>query len=266
MIFYYVWSGAYKRYNMEQIIRKKLGTFDIYTKEEADALGLEYKYWKESDKGGWCISDDGWVCKVLSLQEYTSKSGRKVRYYGFPYGRYWTSSNSKCLYELRKQFPGSYNRTKAQTWGSHILKKRVIKNLIKDVLQMRLVGWRDRKIAGELGKKYFPKDPKSWIAVKKVMNNVEVRKIMEEEFDKALEKHGITTDLLITKWLKAVEIAETNEDADIILKAIKMVSDWKGLGQKKQVTEQIGMVTTEYLEGKIDREEKLLAGRSEITN
>ncbi len=251
---------------MEQVVRQELGTFDIYTKEEADALGLEYKYWKESDKGGWSISDDGWVCKVLSLQEYTSKSGRKVRYYGFPYGRYWTNSNNKCLYELRKQFPGSYNRTKAQTWGSHILKKKRIRALIGEVIQYKMMGWNRNWIAKELGKKYFPKEKNPHISVKMVMNNVEVKKVMEEEFTKALEKHGIDSDMLIQKWLKAIKIAETNEDADIMLKAIKMVSDWKGLGQKKQVTEQIGMVTTEYLEGKIDKEEKLLAGRSEITN
>lgn len=251
---------------MEIVKRKVLGEFEVYTQEEADEKGMQYRYWKEAEEGEYALSDDNWVCIVLRVLRYKMKSGGEARFCRLPYGSYWCNGSQKCLYELRKQFPGSYNRTKAQTWGSYILKKRVIKNLIKDVLQMRLVGWRDRKIAGELGKKYFPKDPKSWIAVKKVMNNVEVRKIMEEEFDKALEKHGITTDLLITKWLKAVEIAETNEDADIILKAIKMVSDWKGLGQKKQVTEQIGMVTTEYLEGKIDREEKLLAGRSEITN
>ena len=44
---------------------KGLRQYSIFTKEEADNEGIEYKHWKEAEIGDYAISDDGYVAMVI---------------------------------------------------------------------------------------------------------------------------------------------------------------------------------------------------------
>ena len=46
--------------------------YTIYTKDEAENEGVEYKYWKEAKKGDYALSDDNYVAKVIQHREYES--------------------------------------------------------------------------------------------------------------------------------------------------------------------------------------------------
>ena len=60
--------------------RKPKGTieYSIYTKEEADSLGLSYVYWKDAQAGQMGITDDDYVGECIRRWESRYKGGRIV--------------------------------------------------------------------------------------------------------------------------------------------------------------------------------------------
>lgn len=63
-------------------------TYTIYTREEADDAGVEYKHWKEAKQGEYMVTDDDWVAKVIKRKRYEELgiSGRKADYVTTPVG------------------------------------------------------------------------------------------------------------------------------------------------------------------------------------
>lgn len=233
---------------MEIIKRRKLGEFKIYTKEEADAEGIKYVYWKEAQVGDMALTDDGYVAVCRTRDDW--KVGLPFGFFPFKLG---------CKWEDRRGRRDTWYTISIKSFGERKLKKSWVKAMIKDYVKLRSVGKEDKKIWVILGERYFSRDKLPHITCRILFRNKHIKKAVEVEFEKEMDRLGISDEWLIRKLQKAVEIAETNEDADVMLKAVKIVTDWKGHGKKVQTTQQeIGMVSREFLEGKLHREELLL--------
>lgn len=58
----------------------------IYTKEEAENEGVDYKYWKDAKKGDYALSDDNYVAKVIQRRKYKSNNGVNSYCVRMPFG------------------------------------------------------------------------------------------------------------------------------------------------------------------------------------
>ena len=61
-------------------------SYKIYTKEEADAKEIEYKYWKEAEIGEYALTDDNYVGEVIQKKKYKSNNGVNSYYVRMPFG------------------------------------------------------------------------------------------------------------------------------------------------------------------------------------
>ena len=58
--------------------------YNIYTKDEADTKGVDYKYWKEANKGEYALTDDNYVGEVIQKKCYTGDNGVDSYYVRMP--------------------------------------------------------------------------------------------------------------------------------------------------------------------------------------
>ena len=61
-------------------------TYNIYTKDEADSNEIDYKYWKEADKGEYALTDDNYVGEIIQKKRYTGDNGVDSYYVRMPFG------------------------------------------------------------------------------------------------------------------------------------------------------------------------------------
>ena len=63
-----------KRKTIKHRDERGLTEYVMYTKEEADKIGLPYVYWHDATPGGWIISDDNMVTTALSVKPYVDNN------------------------------------------------------------------------------------------------------------------------------------------------------------------------------------------------
>lgn len=273
--------------------KRTMKVFKVYTKEEADEAGIEYKYWRELDKGDkYGMTDDGYVSEVVTLSflvdKYIPWAGnveRKVKRdtlkVVFPFGMYFSRltkggkwNNKVCSFSDACEREGNYRVVRRGEYISYAILDRNFKTVIKEYAKRRVCGV-SHKDAVKQVLMYFKESvlhtpgKSNQYAKRRIEllygKRKEAQEYIVKEISEILEQYDIDDKYLIEKWKKALEIAENSKNADSMLKAIKMVGEWKGYGAKKTaVTEQIGMVSREYLEGKVVAEEQLLANRHSI--
>jgi hypothetical protein len=251
---------------MPDILRRKyLGEFTIYTQEEADKEGIDYKPWHEAQEQMYAISDDGYVAKVRNISTYPKKyiTGVEVK---LPYGSFWYEIKNGekriatvCSY-LERRAKRAYSIASAKSFGERMISSERMRKMMRIAASMLV---KNGEIDYEyLGQMFFKKHRLPAISVKMVLKKKESQEYLMEQTEKQLAKWGIDDEYIIQKCFKrAVEIAEANGDADILLRVGKELATLKNMyPSKKIVTNQIEMSkNTQYLEDNINKIEEQLS-------
>lgn len=252
---------------MPDILRRKyLGEFLIYTQEEADKEGISYKPWHEAETETHALSDDGYVAKVRNIKVYPKKylTGVEVK---LPFGSFWYEIDklgakrisTKCSY-LERRAKRAFSVASAKSFGERMVSSGRMRKMMRLAASMLV---KNGEIDYEyLGNMFFKKHKLPAVSVQMVLKKKESQAYVMEQTEKQLAKWGIDDEYIIERcFKKAVEIAETNGDADILLRVGKELATLKNMyPNKRVVTNQIEMSRdTHYLEDNINKIEEQLS-------
>lgn len=193
-------------------------THEIYTRAEADDLGLAYVYWKQVDGGSeYALSDDGYVLEVYKTKVYTNKEGETRRHITFGGAAKWVGKNDKLLWEDYRR-SGRYSSLNPNTsWVKVELGRTRTKQAV-DVLvaSFMATGNYDWKRAGQV---YRPDQQIPEATLRRLFHQKEARDMLHEELKKRYEALGFDENWAIKAIMEAAEIARADGDALNLLRA-----------------------------------------------
>ncbi len=246
---------------MIEIKRKVLGTFPLYTEEEAKIKGIKYINWYEAKQAGvYCVSDDGYVGMVIKIYKLVSSKIKNYAAYEIvlPYGRFKAiykgdvlASKQSCNVQHRLDKNGSFSRASAETWGESLLKKRRIKKLCSIIAFSLSKGSLDYEVLGKM----IDKNAQNYVATaKRFLKQKEVMAEVEKSLKEKLSKLGINEEFVINVIKEAVEISRNKKDAKNLLASAKQLREMLGMREGTQTPERMVAIsaTMEKIEGLSD--------------
>lgn len=224
--------------------------YEIYTKEEADAKGIKYVYWKDAKEGDWCLSDDGYVGQVRMIREYD----RGIKY-RTSMGIGWVSKSKNKGGKLEYT-----NQTPRDVRESRTFR---VRNAVKLYAMMLMYGgeidW--ERIAKALAKR----NPIPKATVKRTFRGEAIQRMISEELRKLMEAEGMTESKAYELLNIAAEIAIQKGDPGSLIKIAENLQEVYGhKGGRFKVTEtlQLDSNITRLIEGEEEEKRRLLAERS----
>lgn len=193
----------------------------VYTKEEADARGLEYVHWRHAETGQWALTDDDYVAQVLNLQIYRNKKGVTRRYLRFVFCKIFVMGKP-LMYQIYKE-KGDYNKIKPEGDLERGRLRQKHRNFAFMYAQMMVHnGWVNWT---KLGKAFNPtaKNPK--LNAQSLAKVPKMQQMIQDEVKKALLSNDVTADSVIKMVLEASNVAKGKKDAGNMLKAADMLMD-----------------------------------------
>ena len=191
--------------------------FRIYSRAEADEAGIKYVPWREAKEGSWVLSDDGYVGECLDIHGPYGSLG--VRYLTFSFGKAWGNECSVLNYSDRIATGDFYN-TSNKHWSVLEANKQRCKNLVDAYVAMFMVGKIDWI---ELGKIYRPDQKHPAKAVKFIINQKVVKKMIDKKLQDIFRDKGITEGDVIDKYNTIYSKANRTKNPD--LRVMKSVTD-----------------------------------------
>ena len=199
----------------------------IYTKEEADSLGIEYKNWVDcAVEGEWGLSDDGYITELLFKKTYGTATG---------YG-YWSFTGG-----LVKRYKNDFGKNKEYETllvGPLLTGERKEKK-IADALKtdkakkiMRAYLLHDRKIDVAVHS-VLPGAPmielNKWRTVAK---SEAFRKMVKQEILDIMESMGFNKQKAILLLDEAIQMARDKKDVTNMMRATETLFDILGFNDK----------------------------------
>jgi len=215
-------------------------TFYIYTKEEADAKGIKYVYWKDAEDGGWALSDDGYVAECYGVKEYTSKRLRsgdvRKKYIKLAFGVYWTNKYSKCLWLERKTI-GDYSNVNPEGWQDKEARKERTRRLVKLYAHMFMMGKMDWDLLGQV----YRKDQKNAAATaRRLLKQERIQQMVSEEIQQLLTDHGITRAFIVDEMKASLQGAKQKGDYTNVNRVIEKFIAMLEMEPKNTSQKQLG--------------------------
>jgi hypothetical protein len=212
-------------------------TFYVYTKEEAEERGIQYKPWTEGVAGDWVLSDDEYVAECYSHKEYrmVSKKGkiRIDRFVRLAFGAYWVNKNTKCEYGLRRM-TRDFNTTRPQPWGERVSRRKIVKHVVRIYAQM----WLNNKVdLVKLGKIYRPKDKIPEASVKVLLRQPEIKEMISKELKKIFQDNGIDEKYVLELYKSVAGKAKEKENLSTILRVADTLADMLRMTSETQEQE-----------------------------
>ena len=240
---------------MDKIKRKVNGInklFPVYHYKEVD--NIQYKHWRDVDKGDYGISDDGYIGECLSKKVYTDKKGRTKTYITMCYGVQWGSPNARLLYEPNKK-AGIYNQVKPRSWKEREAGKTRTKNVVTAYVKHLLS---DSKVDfKQLGKIYRPDQDIPEATVRRLFKQKEIQAMVDKKLDELLTNKGITQEMVLDLHLKALEMAESKSDVSNFLRATENFMKLLDMEPNKKITtDTLEIDYTKSIENAIEQEDK----------
>ena len=215
----------------QRTYQNKQVEFRIYTQKEADEQKIPYCYWKEAERPGWVLTDDGYVGQLLAIKVYNGS-----KFYIFSFGKCWQKSK-KIEWEARRA-TNSWSRSTAQHWIDATLKhkrtKRAMEILANEKINHKLnntsINW-DR-----VGKIFSPWNPDPAINARRFFKDTRVTKLVDEKTKEIMKEKGITADRLLDEYMEVLELAKKNKDPKAALPILKDLVEFIGMNDSITVT------------------------------
>ena len=237
----------------------------IYTKDEADNEGIDYKPWKSCRGGDWGLSTDGYVAECLKRREYKSKPGvypKGVSYnLVFPYGQAFYSSSypERGSLEYRKhEESGTYSSVSSKPQWKLERNRTRTKNFVQAYVKQYLGGKLNYEV---LGKIYRGDEKNPIVRAKSLLKKKYIQDMISKELNEILVDKGIDEGTVFDMLLEAAEMARVKEQASNLLRVAENFIDIFGMKSKKEVTQEFEADVT-FLDG-IEEKMRLESGKIE---
>jgi len=223
-------------------------TYVISTQAEADERGLEYKPWKEAQKGEFALSDDGYVSDVIDRKKYKDAEQLIV-----PYGRMWISSRAKLEYEPHRN-TGEYSQCGTLTWEERESKTTRTKNAVALYVNMMMqtgkIDWY------KLGEVYRPDQRHPDATVKRLFKSEKVKGMVDDKIQEYLDDRDLNQGDVLDIIQNAIELAKQNGDPSNMLRgAEQYIRIMDMLPSKTAVTDTVQIDVTKKILDEIETEE-----------
>jgi len=238
------------------IKHKKVGktTYNIYTKDEADKQGVEYRYWKEAEIGEYALTDDNYVGKVIQKKKYTGNNGVDNYYVRMPFGYAFHSpsyptqklnADNRVSNHTLSGKPQLEVRKGTQEWKNLAMVYSVCFNMDLAI---------DTVISNPSASKRR--------TVKRWMRTQEFKSMVKDELKEVLAEKGHNRSKTIDLLDQALEMAKEKKDITNFLRVVENIQDMLGMKDKTvtKTTTQLEATATRKLLDEINEEEQQLKG------
>lgn len=229
-----------------------LKSYKIRTKKEALEEGIKYKYWKEAKQGGYAVSDDGYVAKVIKRKTYNSPNGSIREYIRMPFGyMFYSVSGDKQKLNVR-------GRQSIHTLsGKREIEVKAKKQKMKDAALFYAIQ-PDAEVV--IKAVYGDINSAKKRTIKRWMKSEVFKSMVKEERIKLLQDNAFGEEDVISMLKEAIEMAKGKSDVGNYMRAIENIQSMLGMNDKDKVVEttQIEASTTRRLIDEIAEEEKKL--------
>lgn len=224
---------------MIQVVRNKgklvKGTHNVYTRAEADELGLRYVWWRDALAGDWCLSDDGWVMQCLAVKWYYDSRRSKIsrfdvytRWIYFGVGRI-TGWKKEFWFSLQAR---GMNAISGKPWQEQFCSSRRGRVWIKMAAVMMIQREVDYMFLGEmLGfDRRFPESV--YIMVRRYLRNHLIENAIVFQMSEFLRDNGITFDKVLSDYKDVLGKAIKDGKYGDAIKILEKMERWTGLDRK----------------------------------
>jgi len=217
-------------------LRKGHKDCEIYTKEEADNLGIEYKYWRECNKAGeFGLSDDGYVTELLSRNAYSTVD---MGYWSFSGGMaraYKVRKKGTPLPELLVGPLVSGERKKAKIAAAMATSRA------RDIVRAYIVNGKKIDVAVL---QCLPAAPMVELNKWRTVAKSELFKMaVKEEILNLLEDNGFSKQKTIMLLDEAIQMAREKKDVGNMMRAVENLFDVLGFKEKETHKESLTHTT-----------------------
>ena len=193
--------------------------FIIYSQAEAENVGIDYVHWREAGRGGWALSDDGYVGECLDiLGPYTARNGATARFMIFSYGKVFDYPSTKLNF-LERKATKSYSCTSTKDWAAREVKNRRGQRFITAYVMNFMAGtpidWK------KLGLIYRMDQKKPDKTAKYLFRQEAFKEMIQQKMIEVFKGKNISEDDVIEMFRDALIMAKANKDA----KEMRMVAE-----------------------------------------
>ena len=234
-------------------------TYEIYTQEEADKENIAYSSWKKAKEGGWALSDDGFVSKVIKKRRYGSNHEIDNVYLRFAWG--YTFYNPKYATKELKVKGRKSNTTLTGKRPIEVkARQEKMKNLAMVYAQTMDAKETIARVYGEVSSDMNRR-------IKRNMKTEVFKGMVRKELAKLLSDHGMSEDYTLDLLESTIEKAQNKGDVTNLMRAIENLQDMHGMKDKHLVktTDKIEATsTTKLIDELREEEKKLMAQRTTV--
>jgi len=218
--------------------------FPVYTKAEADSLGMTYTYWKHAEKDmEWILTDDEYVMQALYVRYY-ARSGRTMNkmVQGSACPKRFVTSRMTMMFEEQHNIR-RYSGIPSTYDINVLLRKKRTQAAILAYCNMILAGSMDLKTVYNalVDKGNKPgsnrKAEKIW---KYILKTQEGKAAVDAEMQRILAGKGITREWVLDVQLDALNIARDKKDPLTMVKIAESIVKLSGLDKPKQEDDFFG--------------------------
>ena len=234
-------------------------TYTIYRVDEAKKKGIEYKYWKDAEKGDYAISDDDFVAKVINRREYADNSTGTNIYLRFPWGYTFFSPKYPS-----KRLKVRGRKTNTTFTGKSYIEVQSGQDKMKNLSAMFAIKPDyDLAIEWALGA-VTDSERRKW---KRTMKSEVFKKMVREERQKLLQDHELTEDYTFELMKETIELAKEKKDVTNLLRVVENLQDLHGMKDKDMVrtVDKLEVGSTSRLIDELREEEQHLVATRTIT-
>ena len=202
-------------------------TYTIYRADEAKKQGIEYKYWKDAEKGDYALSDDDFVAKVINRREYADNGTGTNIYLRFPWGYTFFSPKYPS-----KRLKVRGRKTNTTFTGKSYIEVQSGQDKMKNLSAMfALKPDYDLAIEWALGA-VTDSERRKW---KRTMKSEVFKSMVREERQKLLQDHDLTEDYTFTLMKETIELAKEKKDVSNLLRVVENLQELHGMKDKDMV-------------------------------
>ena len=202
-------------------------TYTIYRADEAKKQGIEYKYWKDAEKGDYALSDDDFVAKVINRREYSDNSTGINIYLRFPWGYTFFSPKYPS-----KRLKVRGRKTNTTFTGKSYIEVQSGQDKMKNLSAMFAIKPDyDLAIEWALGA-VTDSERRKW---KRTMKSEVFKSMVREERQKLLQDHELTEDYTFTLMKETIELAKEKKDVSNLLRVVENLQELHGMKDKDMV-------------------------------
>jgi hypothetical protein len=232
-------------------------TYTIYRAEEAKKQGIEYKYWKDAEKGDYAISDDDFVAKVINRREYPGNRDSNNIYLRFPWGYTFFSPKYPS-----KQLKVRGRKTNTTFSGKSYLEVQSGQDKMKNLSAMFAIKPDyDLAIEWAMGA-VTDNERRRW---KRTMKSEIFKTMVREERQKLLQDHDLTEDYTFELMKETIELAKEKKDVSNLMRVVENLQDLHGMKDKDMVRTvdklEVGS-TSRLIDELVEEEQHLVASRT----